>query len=78
MDCFLLAGRYTLLEQGALDELLPLCQQKHISVIIGGVYNSGILADPSPGATFDYDPAPPRGSSRRAGSPPSVHGTVCR
>ena len=40
-DCFLLAGRYTILEQGALDELLPLCLEKDISIIAGGTYNSG-------------------------------------
>ncbi|BBP76562.1 oxidoreductase [Pseudomonas sp. Ost2] len=56
-DCFLLAGRYTLLEQGALTELLPLCVQKNISIIIGGVYNSGILANPSAGAKFNYEDA---------------------
>jgi D-threo-aldose 1-dehydrogenase len=43
-DAFLLAGRYTLLEQGALDELLPLCDERRISVILGGIFNSGILA----------------------------------
>lgn len=43
-DVFLLAGRYTLLEQGALDDLLPLCDERRISVILGGVFNSGILA----------------------------------
>jgi D-threo-aldose 1-dehydrogenase len=56
-DCFLLAGRYTLLDQSGLDELLPLCAERSISVIVGGVFNSGVLADPSPGATFDYLPA---------------------
>lgn len=56
-DCFLLAGRYTLLDQTGLGELLPLCVEKRIAIIIGGVYNSGILADPRPGATFDYKPA---------------------
>ena len=59
-DCFLLAGRYTLLDQSALPELLPLCESKNISVVIGGPYNSGILAsDLSPGATYFYDQAPP-------------------
>jgi D-threo-aldose 1-dehydrogenase len=58
-DCFLVAGRYTLLDQAALGELLPRCVEKRISVVIGGVYNSGILADPSPGATFNYQPADP-------------------
>jgi len=57
-DCFLLAGRYTLLEQGAMDDLLPLVEAKGMSVIAGGVYNSGLLIDPSPGAMYNYSPAP--------------------
>ena len=44
LDCILLAGRYTLLEQGALDELLPLCLDTDIGVVLGGPFNSGILA----------------------------------
>ena len=58
-DCFLLPGRYTLLAQPALAELLGLCEQRGISVIVGGVYNSGILAGPTGRPTFDYVPAPP-------------------
>jgi D-threo-aldose 1-dehydrogenase len=58
-DCFLVAGRYTLLDQVALRELFPLCLERGIAVVLGGVYNSGILADPRPGAMFDYAPAPP-------------------
>jgi len=58
-DCFLLAGRYTLLDQTGLTELRPRCQEKRIAVIAGGVYNSGILANPGPGATFNYAPAEP-------------------
>jgi D-threo-aldose 1-dehydrogenase len=57
MDVFLLAGRYTLLDQGALDELLPLCLDRGIAVLVGGVMNSGVLADPRPGSRFDYAPA---------------------
>ena len=54
-DCFLLAGRYTLLDQTALPEFLPYCVEKHISVVAGGPYNSGILAvGPRAGATFNY------------------------
>lgn len=49
-DAFLLAGRYTLLDQSALPELLPLCVEKGISIIAGGVYNSGILSHPDPGS----------------------------
>ncbi|MDQ7250024.1 aldo/keto reductase [Dongia sedimenti] len=56
-DCFLLAGRYTLLEQRALDEFLPLCLEKRISVFAGGVYNSGLLANPSAHAKFNYEDA---------------------
>jgi D-threo-aldose 1-dehydrogenase len=59
-DCVLLAGRYSLLHQDALDEFLPLAEQKGISVILGGVFNSGILATGAqPGAHFNYRPAPP-------------------
>ena len=57
-DCFLLAGRYSLLDQGALDTFLPLCLARGIGVIIGGAFNSGILATGAvPGATYDYRPA---------------------
>jgi D-threo-aldose 1-dehydrogenase len=56
-DCFMLAGRYTLLDQSALAELLPLCLEKGISIILAGVMNSGILADPRPGSRFNYVPA---------------------
>jgi len=59
-DCVLLAGRYSLLHQDALDEFLPLAEQKGIGVILGGVFNSGILATGAkPGAHFNYRPAPP-------------------
>ncbi len=59
-DCFLLAGRYTLLDRSALAELLPLCVEKDIGIILGGPYNSGILAsDLSASATYDYMAAPP-------------------
>jgi len=75
-DCFLLAGRYTLLDQAGLRELLPLCQAKGISIIVGGVYNSGLLADPKPGARFDYVPAPVHlvERARRLGEVGSNHG----
>jgi D-threo-aldose 1-dehydrogenase len=59
-DCFLLAGRYTLLEQGALDTLLPYCAERDIALLIGGPYNTGILATGAvPGAYYNYAPAPP-------------------
>lgn len=58
-DIFLLAGRYTLLEQEPLDSFLPLCQSRGIGIVLGGPYNSGILATgPRPGAFYNYDPAP--------------------
>jgi D-threo-aldose 1-dehydrogenase len=58
-DCMLLAGRYTLLEQGALDEFLPLCSQKNIGVLAGGTFNSGILASgPRAGSKYNYAEAP--------------------
>ncbi|MEJ2007553.1 MAG: aldo/keto reductase [Acidobacteriota bacterium] len=59
-DCFLLAGRYSLIDHTGLKELLPLCLEKQISIIIGGPYNSGILATGAvPGAKFNYADAPP-------------------
>ncbi|QEN87024.1 aldo/keto reductase [Labrys sp. KNU-23] len=59
-DVFLLAGRYTLLEQDALTSFLPYCVEKKIGIVLGGPYNSGILATgPRPGAFYNYDPAPP-------------------
>lgn len=57
VDCFLLAGRYTLLDQGALDALFPVCAAKNIGILLGGIYNSGILANPHPGAKFNYQDA---------------------
>ena len=59
-DCFLLAGRYSLLEQTALDTFLPRCLARGVGIIIGGPFNSGILATGAvPGARYDYHPAPP-------------------
>ena len=56
-DCFLLAGRFTLLEQAPLDVFLPQCVDRGVSVIIGGPYNSGLLAvDERRRATYDYQP----------------------
>lgn len=58
-DMFLLAGRYTLLEQEALESFLPLCEAQGTGVVIGGPYNSGILATgPKQGAHYNYEPAP--------------------
>lgn len=59
-DGFLLAGRYTLIDQSALAELLPACERRGASIILGGPYNSGILARGAvEGATFNYRPAEP-------------------
>lgn len=58
LDCVLLAGRYTLLDQSGLDDLLPLCERTGVSVIAAGVFNSGVLADHSADAHFFYDTAP--------------------
>ncbi len=58
-DLFLLAGRYTLLEQEALNSFLPMCEERGIGVILGGPYNSGILATgPVKGAFYNYERAP--------------------
>ncbi len=64
VDALLLAGRYTLLDQTALRELLPLCERRGVAIVIGGPYNSGILATgahPADGSLpyFNYAPAPP-------------------
>ncbi|MGR4880344.1 aldo/keto reductase [Streptomyces sp. LARHCF249] len=58
IDVVLLAGRYTLLEQDGLTALLPEAAARGRSVVIGGVFNSGLLAAPRPGAAYDYAPAP--------------------
>jgi D-threo-aldose 1-dehydrogenase len=58
-DCFLLAGRYTLLEQEPIEKFLPLCLERNVSLLIGGAFNGGILATgPVPGAKYNYKPAP--------------------
>jgi len=60
IDVVMLAGRFTLLEQGAMDELLPLAEQRGVSIVAAGVYNSGLLSRPRPGADakYNYDDAP--------------------
>ena len=59
-DLFLMAGRYTLLEQESLNSFLPLCVERHIGIICGGPYNSGILATGAiPNAFYNYEYAPP-------------------
>jgi D-threo-aldose 1-dehydrogenase len=57
-DVFLVAGRYTLLDQEALGELMPLCVERGIGILVGGVMNSGVLANPRAGSRFNYTPAP--------------------
>ncbi|MFN8704899.1 MAG: aldo/keto reductase [Rhodospirillales bacterium] len=60
IDCVLLAGRYSLLEQPAAETFLPLAQARNIGVMLGGVFNSGILATGAvAGAKYNYKPAPP-------------------
>jgi D-threo-aldose 1-dehydrogenase len=58
VDCVLIAGRYSLLDTRAADRLLPECLRRGIAVLVGGVFGSGVLADPGPGARYDYAPAP--------------------
>jgi D-threo-aldose 1-dehydrogenase len=80
MDAILLAGRYTLLEQGALDELLPACEERGVAVLIGGVMNSGLLTDPRAGSRFNYTPAPAEivERARRIGEVCDRHGVPLR
>jgi D-threo-aldose 1-dehydrogenase len=57
VDVVLLAGRYTLLDPSGGENLLDLCAARGVDVVLGGVFNSGLLVDPRPGAWFDYAPA---------------------
>jgi len=60
LDCLLVAGRYTLLEQQPSKELMDLCSERGVSVVLGGVFNSGVLATgPKAGAKFNYSEASP-------------------
>lgn len=61
VDVVMLAGRYTLVEQDSLDELLPLCADRGVAIVAAGVFNSGLLArpHPPPHAKYDYADAPP-------------------
>lgn len=58
INVVLIAGRYTLLDQSAAKELFPAAQRRNVSIVIGGVYNSGILANPVKGTTYNYATAP--------------------
>lgn len=57
LNIALIAGRFTLLDQSAQEELYPLALKKNVSIIAAGVFNSGVLANPVPGAYYDYEPA---------------------
>ncbi len=61
VDLLMLAGRYTLLEQDSLDDLLPLCEERDVGIVAAGVFNSGLLARSQPAADsrYDYGDAPP-------------------
>jgi D-threo-aldose 1-dehydrogenase len=80
IDVVLVAGRYTLLDQGALADLLPACLDRGVGVLVGGVMNSGVLADPRPGATFNYGPAAAEviDRARRIGEVCERHGVPLR
>jgi D-threo-aldose 1-dehydrogenase len=57
LDCILLAGRYTLLEQSSLDGVMAEAQRRHVAILVGGAFNSGLLANAdAPGQTYDYQP----------------------
>lgn len=57
VDLVLIAGRYSLMDQSAQNELLPVALKRGVDVIAAGVFNSGLLANPKIGATYDYAPA---------------------
>ncbi|MCW7944781.1 aldo/keto reductase [Streptomyces hygroscopicus] len=80
VDVVLCAGRYTLLDQSALTELLPAAVERGVSVVIGGAFNSGLLADPRPGATYNYAPAKEEllHRARRLRTLAERHGTTLR
>ncbi len=80
VDVVLCAGRYTLLDHTALTELLPMAVSRGTSVVIGGAFNSGLLADPRPGATYNYATASPELLHRalRLKSVADRHGTTLR
>jgi len=61
IDLVMLAGRFTLLDQIALDDLLPLAEERGVGIVAAGVYNSGLLSEPrpAPGGMYNYAPAPP-------------------
>jgi len=64
LDLVLVAGRSTLLDRSADEVLLPHCAAAGVGVVVGGVFNSGVLVDPGPGATYDYGAVPPEVAAR--------------
>ncbi|MEV5341889.1 aldo/keto reductase [Streptomyces sp. NPDC052676] len=80
VDVVLCAGRYTLLDQSALTDLLPAAADRGTAVVLGGPFNSGLLADPQPTATYDYAQAPPQLLERalRLKALAEAHGTSLR
>jgi D-threo-aldose 1-dehydrogenase len=80
LDVLLVANRYTLLDHGAIDELLPVCEARQIAVAVGGIMNSGVLVDPDANPRFDYGPAPTGvvERARRLGEVCARHGVPLR
>ncbi|MFF4018803.1 aldo/keto reductase [Streptomyces sp. NPDC001843] len=80
VDVVLCAGRYTLLDQSAAAELLPAAAERGVSVVVGGAFNSGLLADPRPDATYNYTRVPGEllDRARRLQSVADRHGTTLR
>jgi D-threo-aldose 1-dehydrogenase len=80
LDVIMLAGRYTLLDQSGMDDLLPVCLRRNVSVVAAGVFNSGILATarPGPDAHYDYGTAGPElvGRANRIADVCERHGTT--
>ncbi|WP_329373403.1 aldo/keto reductase [Streptomyces sp. NBC_00669] len=64
VDVVLIAGRFSLLDHDARDTLLPLCAKTGTAVVVGGVFNTGLLADPSDDAMFNYRPVPAEALAR--------------
>ena len=79
-DVFLCASRYTILDHSALDELIPACEARGASILVGGVMNTGLLVDPKPGARYDYVEAPPEmiDRARRLAAVCERHGVPLR
>ena len=78
IDVILVAGRYTLLDRSAADALLPAAMRRGVSVIAGGVFNSGLLAAPRPGATYDYNAASDELSRGRCACRRGARASACR